>query len=164
GMSRNDARRLSAAHEALSDRLSQGITLRVGEDYTFELASIALAAADKVDVARWPGHVIEVQAEGFWLLQHPYDCPPRLIPCAVYHRVRELAEQGLMAKVPLGRHSASLTPGEGLLMLVQMPVSPDCRDANHHKCYGTAFDEQHDVVRDCACTCHDEHPVGGEAA
>lgn len=163
-VTRNDDRRLSAAHEALSDWMAQGLTRRVGVDYTVELARIALDAADKVDVARWPGHVVENRAEGFWLLQHPFDCPPRLTSCAVERRVRELAEQGLMSKLPLGKHSASLTPGEGLLMLTQMPASPDCRGANHHKCYGDALDEHRDVVRDCACTCHDEYPAGGDAA
>lgn len=162
GVSRNDERRLSAAHEALRDKLAQGITLQVGVDYTVELARIALAAADKVDEARRPGHLVEIRDQGYGV-QHPMACRPNLLDCAVERKVQEMGREGFLAKLSPGRYSAEVWK-DGLLRVVQMPVSPDCRDANHHKCYGDALDELHDVVRACACTCHDEHPVGGVAA
>lgn len=33
-------------------------------------------------------------------------------------------------------------------------VSPDCRDQNHQKCPGDAWDEAHDHGTDCQCSCH----------
>lgn len=33
-------------------------------------------------------------------------------------------------------------------------VSPDCRDQNHQKCPGDAWDEAHDHATECQCTCH----------
>lgn len=33
-------------------------------------------------------------------------------------------------------------------------VSPDCRDQNHQKCPGDAWDEAHDHATDCQCQCH----------
>lgn len=35
-----------------------------------------------------------------------------------------------------------------------MITSPDCRDANHHKCYGGAWNEAEDRPVDCQCSCH----------
>lgn len=35
-------------------------------------------------------------------------------------------------------------------------LSPDCRDSNHHKCYGYALDEMFNEVTACGCACHDE--------
>ena len=32
--------------------------------------------------------------------------------------------------------------------------SPDCRDTNHHKCNGDAWDDQQDRLTACACPCH----------
>lgn len=37
-------------------------------------------------------------------------------------------------------------------------VSPDCRDKNHQKCPGDAWDEAHDHATACECGCH---AVGG---
>lgn len=31
------------------------------------------------------------------------------------------------------------------------PLSPDCRDGNHHKCDGTAWDEATDDITGCTC-------------
>ncbi|MEV8180310.1 hypothetical protein [Specibacter sp. NPDC078692] len=33
-------------------------------------------------------------------------------------------------------------------------IGPDCRDANHHKCRGDAWDEAHDHITECQCSCH----------
>lgn len=33
-------------------------------------------------------------------------------------------------------------------------VSPDCRDQNHQKCPGDAWDESHDHATECQCACH----------
>lgn len=33
-------------------------------------------------------------------------------------------------------------------------VSPDCRDKNHQKCPGDAWDEAHDHLTECQCSCH----------
>lgn len=35
-----------------------------------------------------------------------------------------------------------------------MPVSPDCRDGNHRKCYGDAWDVEADAATVCGCGCH----------
>ena len=35
-------------------------------------------------------------------------------------------------------------------------VSPDCRDLNHQKCTGDAWDEAHDHITECQCSCHAE--------
>ena len=35
-------------------------------------------------------------------------------------------------------------------------VSPDCRDQNHQKCPGDAWDEAHDHGTECQCGCHAE--------
>lgn len=36
-----------------------------------------------------------------------------------------------------------------------MPVvSPDCRDGNHQKCYGDAWNDAADEPCRCGCACH----------
>lgn len=35
-------------------------------------------------------------------------------------------------------------------------ISPDCRDQNHQKCPGDAWDEAHDHGTECECSCHAE--------
>lgn len=37
-------------------------------------------------------------------------------------------------------------------------VSPDCRDQNHQKCPGDAWDEAHDHGTECQCACHGQQP------
>ncbi|WP_269067358.1 hypothetical protein [Brevibacterium sp. CCUG 69071] len=32
--------------------------------------------------------------------------------------------------------------------------SPDCRDDNHRKCDGQAWDDDTDALASCGCTCH----------
>lgn len=44
--------------------------------------------------------------------------------------------------------------GFGLLPSPLSSISPDCRDANHHKCRGDAWDEAHDHITECQCSCH----------
>lgn len=34
-----------------------------------------------------------------------------------------------------------------------VPRSPDCRDGNHGKCDGTAWDLDHDALTRCGCRC-----------
>ena len=34
---------------------------------------------------------------------------------------------------------------------VSGPLSPDCRDGNHHKCDGTAWDIERDEPTGCTC-------------
>lgn len=36
------------------------------------------------------------------------------------------------------------------------PLSPDCRDDNHRKCDGRAWDDDTDALASCGCTCHFE--------
>lgn len=36
------------------------------------------------------------------------------------------------------------------------PLSPDCRDGNHHKCDGQAWDDTEDALVSCGCACHIE--------
>lgn len=66
----------------------------------------------------------------------------------------------------------SLTPAEWAALTATDPyvdtrppavVSPDCREANHHKCYGSAFDEQADRITACDCYCHND-PAEAEAS
>lgn len=45
--------------------------------------------------------------------------------------------------------------------MVSVIVSPDCRDRNHQKCPGDAWDEAHDHPAECECECHGG-PVGAE--
>lgn len=161
-VTRNDARRLEAARRELGRRFEEGINCSNRSYFLGELARVVLDAADKVDEARRPVHLVEIRDQGYGV-QHPMACRPNLLACAVERKVQEMGREGFLAKLSPGRYSAEVWK-DGLLRVVQMPVSPDCRDANHHKCYGDALDELHDVVRACACTCHDEHPVGGEAA
>lgn len=35
-------------------------------------------------------------------------------------------------------------------------IGPDCRDLNHQKCRGDAWDEEHDHITECGCSCHVE--------
>jgi len=50
--------------------------------------------------------------------------------------------------------------------MTEMMLSPDCRDGNHQKCNGDAWDLEADGITDCRCGCHDERPYeranGGE--
>jgi hypothetical protein len=38
-------------------------------------------------------------------------------------------------------------------MTAEKPVSPDCRDGNHTKCDGQAWDEDRDELAGCRCKC-----------
>lgn len=40
--------------------------------------------------------------------------------------------------------------------MTEMMLSPDCRDGNHQKCNGDAWDLEADGITDCRCGCHDE--------
>lgn len=42
---------------------------------------------------------------------------------------------------------------------MDMLLSPDCRDGNHHKCDGTAWSLLLDDRVQCDCGCHDEEEV-----
>lgn len=39
-------------------------------------------------------------------------------------------------------------------MRPRTPRSPDCRDSNHRKCDGQAWDDTTDALASCGCTCH----------
>lgn len=39
-------------------------------------------------------------------------------------------------------------------------LSPDCRDNNHIKCDGTAWDTEQDHLCECFCQCHQDHGQG----
>ena len=42
------------------------------------------------------------------------------------------------------------------------PLNPDCAYSKHRACSGTAWDEDLDVLTDCACDCHYDDAVAGE--
>jgi hypothetical protein len=47
------------------------------------------------------------------------------------------------------------TPGPAeIQMSARNPSSPDCRDENHRKCDGVAWDLLADQPCDCGCPCH----------
>ncbi|MFJ3957718.1 hypothetical protein [Arthrobacter sp. NPDC090010] len=156
----NQERRARAAAEAIRAALNEGITFTQHDDFATPIATAALAAADTVDELRQSGHVLELSKAG-WTIQHPAACRPNLLDCVVNRRIQEIPHaQFGPRQFAEGRYIAEVT--DGILRIAPLPVSPDCRAGNHHKCDFRARDLINDIVRDCACTCHD--PAGAVAA
>jgi|GEM_PF-3201366 len=158
----NNERRLKAAHRALRDRMALGLEIAMGTDYTVELARIALEAADKVDEARHPGHLLWRFASTYGL-HHPEDCRADIANCMVDRQLRELDSAGYLRHLALGKYIVGVSD-DGILRVEPLPESPECHAADHHKCSGAALDLTNLVFRDCACNCHTAPPAGGGAA
>lgn len=74
----------------------------VGTDHRSHLGAMVLAA--EAWHADLEGHVVTVDTDGGWAIQHPLTCRPDLLACTVH-----LATNDLMALGPHGAHA--LGPG-----------------------------------------------------